>query len=204
MFHLPRLRVALFALVAFAAAGCPMAQDSSSCCPDKPPIRPIDKTCLPAGRSKPVPLFRGDLLVKYQEVANIDSFLSDDNCSDTAKLQLKDLQAKGCAIGADALIRVRLLTNNVRGFQVNPDTPFWSLKQGAANDYFYRATAIKYLEPVSGEPEAVTVQNIVPAQPGKGKAKGDAFGTDKLFRKKKGQQQKATVPEALSTNPRSY
>ncbi len=174
-----------------------------TCCADKPPIRPIDKTCLPAGNRGEVPLYHTDLLLKYQEIANIDSFKSDNNCSDTVRMQLKDLQAKGRIAGADALIRVRLLANHVRGFQENPDTPFFSVKQGTSNDLFYRATAVKYLEAPPREVEGLNVDLETAPLAGKTKS-GDMFGTDKLFQKKKKKSSNATVPEVLSTNPRSY
>ncbi|MGI8908521.1 MAG: hypothetical protein ACR2IE_18760 [Candidatus Sumerlaeaceae bacterium] len=204
MFALQYMRsVGLAVLVALSSA-IGLAQDSPFCCSDKPPIRPVDKTCLPAGRPSEVPLYRGDLLAKYQEVANVDSFLSDDNCSDTAKLQLKDLQAKGVVIGADALIRVRLLSNRLRGYKENPDTPFWSVKQGLSNDYFYRATAIKYLEQPQGEPQALAVRVLTEPLPAKPKDGADPFSTNKLFRKKSREPRDATVPEVISTTPRSY
>lgn len=186
-----------------AAAIC--AQDSPLCCGEKPPIRPIDKTCLPVGGAHKVPLYRSDLAAKYQEIANIDSYTATDNCSDTVKLQLKDLQSKGSVIGADALIRVRLLANKVTGFQENPDTPFWSVKQGTSNDFFYRATAIKYLEPQPAEPKEQAVNtNQAPLPEKKAKQSKDLFGTDKLLRKKNKEARNATVPEVISTYPRSY
>src|SRR5690606_41065564 len=40
----------------------------------------------------------------------------------------------------------------IRGWKENPDTPFWSVEQGESKDYFYRATAIKYVRPPAGEP----------------------------------------------------
>lgn len=181
------------------------AQDSPSCCGDKPPIRPIDKTCLPAGTAHKVPLYRSDLAAKYQEIANVDSYTATDNCSDTVRLQLKDLQSKGRVIGADALIRVRLLANKVTGYQENPDTPFWSVKQGTSNDFFYRGTAIKFLEPQPAEPKELVVNTEVPALPEKKlKKSSDPFGADKLFKKKRKEPRDATAPEVTSTFPRSY
>lgn len=109
-----------------------------------------------------MPLYTSDLNAHYQEVANVDSFISMDKCEDTTRMQLKDLQAKGQAIGADALIRVRPLANKVTGWKENPDTPFWSVKQGESSDYFYRATAIKYIKWPTSEPEAIPAQTASP------------------------------------------
>jgi hypothetical protein len=188
-----------FALLGASAT----AQDPGNCCPDKPPIRPIDKTCLPAGRAKTVPLYRADLLAKYQEIANVDSFISDNNCTDTVRLQLQDLQKKGAFTGADALIRVRLLTNKVRGYQENPDTPFFDVRQGESEDYFYRATAIKYLEKPVGEPKtAAVVETLLPAK--KTKEQVDTFGTGKLFSNSQGKKRRNAQPGVISTSPGSY
>lgn len=125
------------------------------CCGSNPPIRSIDRTCLPAGAPKPnLALYTTDLAEQYQEIATVDSYISTDKCEDTTRMQLKDLQAKGTAIGADALIRVRPLHNNIRGWKENPDTPFFSVEQGESKDFFYRATAIKYVKQPVGEPIA--------------------------------------------------
>lgn len=141
------------------AFGAPAQVVDPECCGDKPPVRPIDKSCLGCnGPSRGVvPLYRADLLVKYQEMAYIDSFVAMDNCSDTVQAQLKDVQTKARAVGADAVIRVRLLNNKVRGFQEDPNTPFFSVRQGESRDYFFRGTAVRYLEPVQGEPEEATM-----------------------------------------------
>src|SRR5690606_38841160 len=97
------------------------------------------------------------------EIATVDSFISADKCEDTTRHQLKDLQAKGQSIGADALIRTRMLANDVRGWKENPDTPFFSVEQGYSEDYFFRATAIKYLRRPEGEPKPMAVPAPRPA-----------------------------------------
>lgn len=155
--------LAFSALIAMPISGEPLEIGSRSCC-EKPPIRPIDKTCLPAGTSpKVVPLYRADVAAKHQQIAYIDSFVAFDNCTDTVQKQLKDLEAKARTTGADALIRVRLLRNRVIGYKENPYTPFFDVMQGESEDYFFRAIAIKYLEPVPEEPEMVPI--VVSPQP---------------------------------------
>jgi len=148
-----------------------------SCC-EKPPIRPIDKHCLPSGKSPAeLPLYRADVAAKYAEIAYVDSFVSLDNCTDTVERQLKDLQAKGRTTGADALIRVRLLKNRVRGWQEDPNTPFYSVRQGDSTDYFFRATAIKYLQPIPPEPETVPITVVQQA----GNTQRPALSTNRIF-----------------------
>lgn len=146
-------------MLVLCSLGAVPAMAQIDCCGDKPPIRSIDRTCLPAGAPRPdLPLYGSDLAEKYVEIANVDSFISTDKCEDTTRYQLKDLQAKGQTIGADALIRVRLLANNIRGWQENPDTPFWSVKQGESKDFFFRATAIKYVEWPKAEPKPMPMK----------------------------------------------
>ena len=184
------------------AGTCAEASGDPACCA-KPPIRPIDKTCLPAGKSPAtIPLYRGDLQAKYAEIANIDSFVSLDECDDTVRLQLKDLQTKARAIGADAAIRVRKLNNRIRGFQEDPETPFWSVKQGYSKDRFLRATAIKYLEIPPAEPrQAVTELPVINRDQ---KAPVNPMGAQSIFDKANRERpvQNVTLPEAVI--PKSY
>ncbi len=167
--------------------------------PRVPAVRSIDRTCLPAGAPQAdMPLFTTDLAEQYQEVANLDSFISTDRCADTTRLQLKDLQAKGQHIGADALIRVRLLANDVRGWRENPDTPFWSVMQGESKDYFFRATAIKYLRRPAGDP----VQVAVPPPPPPATTVSPLIDTNELLKlnNNRTRRHEMTVPEVYTTN----
>lgn len=164
-----------------------------------PAVRSIDRTCLPAGPIKPaVPMFLGDLNEKYQEIANIDSYVAMDKCEATTKLQLKDLQAKGQAVGADALIRVRILKNDIQGWKENPDTPFFSVHQGGSSDYFYRATAIRYLRPPVGEPEEMGVKVAVSSPVNQ---TSPLIDTNQILKLNRGKNRRSevTVPEVYTT-----
>lgn len=153
------MRANLFSVVLGLAAASPaVAQNPGPAMP--PPMRSIDRATLPAAPPRyEVPLYTTDLKAHYQEIANVDSYLSTDKCEDTTRHQLRDLQAKGQALGADALIRVRPLANKAHGWKENPDTPFWSVKQGESDDYFFRATAIKYVKAPVGTPEPLPVKS---------------------------------------------
>lgn len=184
----------LFAVVAASSFG-----GLCSCCGDLPSVRSIDRTCLPAGPQRfDVPLFNTDLAEMYQEIATVDSFVSTDKCEDTTRHQLIDLQAKGQRIGADAMIRVRVLANDIRGWQENPDTPFWSVKQGESQDYFFRATAIKYLRPPSGTPR----QAPVPQAPPPVTTVSPLINTNELLKlnNNRTRRHEMTVPEVYTTN----
>jgi len=187
-----------FAL-ALAALLSAFPATADDCCGNNPDIRSIDRTCLPVGPPNPnIALYRSDLEEHYQEVAYIDSFVSTDRCEDTTRRQLKDLQAKGSAIGADALIRVRPLENKIRGWKENPDTPFFSVEQGASDDYFFRATAIKYLHQPKGAPKQLPVRV---AKRGTARQSSPLIDTNRLLKQNEGRTQRneVTVPEVYTT-----
>lgn len=180
------------------AAGFATAADNS-CSGNIPPVRSIDRTCLPVAPPRAnVPLFNTDLAEQYQEIATVDSFISTDKCADTTRLQLKDLQAKGQGIGADAMIRVRMLANDFHGWQENSETPFWSVKQGGSKDYFFRATAIKYLRQPDGEPTPMAVPAPRPAVT----TVSPLINTNDLLKinNNKTSRHEVTVPEVYTSN----
>lgn len=183
----------------------PATGQGLDCCGNNPPIRSIDRNCLPAGAPRAdLPLYTSDLNAHYQEIANVDSYISTDKCEDTTRMQLKDLQAKGQAIGADALIRVRPLKNRITGFKENPDTPFWSVKQGESSDFFYRATAIKYLKWPAAEPEPIPAQTASPVAVTQ---TSPLIDTNQLLKLNtdRTRRHEMTVPEVYTTQqPRGY
>lgn len=179
------------------AAAAPAQTDL--CSSDLPPVRAIDRTCLPAPAAKTqIALYNTDLAEHYQEIATVDSFLSDNKCEDTTRAQLKDLQAKGEGLNADALIRVRMLSNRAQGWKENNETPFFSVKQGQSNDYFFRATAIKYLRLPAGAPTQVAVPvpraDVVTVSP--------LIDTNELLKlnNNKTRRHEMTIPEVYTTN----
>ncbi len=190
----------LFILVSVAVAAPPAAAQID-CCGENPPIRAIDRTCLPAGKARQeLPIYMTDLNEKYQEIATIDSYITDNKCIETLIKQARDIQSKGQAVGADAVIRVRPLSNKIRGFKENPDTPFFSVKQGASEDYFVRGTAIKYLVWPKAEPQALQLRAAEQAVAQQAAPLIDTssllnFNTDR----DRDRRPDVTVPEALAT-----
>lgn len=148
--HAANLLLALLA-APLLFAGC---QGTSLCntCGWKPNIRPIDRVCLPAGASRTadIPLYRADIDAQYTQIAYIDSFActqcdaKDGIEPETIRLMLEDLKAKARAAGADAVIRVKLLSNKLEGFKENPRTPFYSVMQGTWEQPFFRGIAIRW------------------------------------------------------------
>lgn len=153
-------------------------------CGYRNPVRPIDRACLPAGTSPAeIPLYRGDVLAKYTELATVDSFACS-QCYATDGMEpavvqdmLQDLQEKARSVGADAVIRVKMLGNQVAGFKENARTPFWSVEQGEWKEPFFRGIAIKYTTPQKGEPRVVAERPLGP---------GPALPQDRLVPRRAG------------------
>jgi hypothetical protein len=134
---------------ALASGAC-----NSSCCAPRKSVRAIDRTCLPVCRSvNNIELYRGDIDAQYVQIATIDSFVGNDECTHTLQAMLRDLKSKAQGSGADAVIRVKLLRNKVRGWTENMRTPFWSVEQGRWEEPFFRGIAIKYQRWPEGTPE---------------------------------------------------
>lgn len=127
-----------------------------------PQVRATDRACLPAPGSPHrgnIPMFTKDIKVRYMEIADIDSFASLETSEAVTKQQLEDLECKARQIGADALVEVRKLNYTRRGFINDPETPFKSYKQGDEKTYFFRAAAVRYLEPAPANPTVIPAKN---------------------------------------------
>lgn len=147
---------------ACVGAGCPP-------CAPRSPIRPIDHACLPAGCSPDdLPLFRQDITTPNVQIATVESFASEQNDPETVKKMLNDLKNKAQTTGADAVIRVKMLHQNLHGFVENPRTPFFSVKQDDWKRYFFHGVAVKYLDRTAREPEEVPERHLAspPILPG--------------------------------------
>ncbi len=178
--------ISMSSLPFFAAGAVPIAVGSNgrpdlrTLALEGPHIRPIDRTCLPAGTSPPgeIPLYRGDIATIHAKIAYIDSYAADCNDERTVQAQHHDIQCKARLTGADAVINVRPLEHRVRGFVNDPNTPFPSSRQAPSVMFFIRGTAIKYQEAVVGDPAPIEIVQP-PPPPGAvpiGTARGGMFG----------------------------
>lgn len=149
----------LFKLAAISLVGALVA----ACTPTRAPIRPIDHACLPAGTSPAdIALYRQDIDAEYLQIAYLDSFFCQDPGEKEVKDMLDDLKAKARIAGADAVIRVKMLSDVRSGALDNPRTPFRSMEQGEWKEKFFRGIAIKYLRQPEGEPAAVPEHELGP------------------------------------------
>jgi hypothetical protein len=156
------VRICSFAIscaIALAISGCEM-------CGTRAPIRMIDHACLPAGISpSEIPLYRQDINRQYVQIAHIDSYTCREPGDAEVQDMLNDLKNKARAAGADAVIRVKMLSNKRTGYIDNPRTPFRSVQQGSWEDHFFRGIAIKFTGRPSGDTEEVQEPSLPPPPP---------------------------------------
>ncbi len=140
-------------LCAALAASILMTGCSTLCadCGAKPSVRRTDHACLPSGGAPTmgtIPVMAGPLPGDrdYVEIANIDSYsIPGKPTPEQTEAQKTDLEAKGRAAGADAVIQVQRLNSTKNGWINNPRTPFPSVMQGETKLYFQRGVAIKFV-----------------------------------------------------------
>ncbi len=128
------------------AVGCVLASLVLSACSMTPrEVRDVDvRAARPARPCEKVELLSGKPEKSYREIAVVESFRSKRLDAEITRRMMEDLQAKGAAVGADAVIGVKRLADRHEGFVSNPRTPFPSVMQGEWKTYFFRGTAIRY------------------------------------------------------------
>lgn len=100
-----------------------------------------------------VKLYINKVTRPHREIAFIDSRASTDRSETTQSEQLRQLQEKARALGADAVHDIRSMTHKARGVVVDERVPFQAYKQGRYELYFLRGIALVYLpEPEEDSP----------------------------------------------------
>ena len=117
----------------------------------------------PTPESEEIKLFVNDVQRPHVALAVVESFSRRETDTETKRQQLLDLRQRARDLGADAIVNVRFLNNEIRGFVVDEAVPFRSYRQGRYEMYFLRGTAIKYLEVDAAEGE--TSMDSVTATP---------------------------------------
>lgn len=106
--------------------------------------RLTDKKYPKTPATQDVKLYANDVTQPYVMLAYINSFEAFNATPDTRRLQLQDLQKRARKLGADAVINVTQLENDIKGFKRDEMTPFPSPEHGEWGETFLRGTAIKY------------------------------------------------------------
>jgi hypothetical protein len=94
-----------------------------------------------------VALVKGDIANEYVQIAYVDSMVLPKPDRESSRYMREDLRKKARSLGADAVIRVKMLSRKKEGFVNDPTTPFCSFRQGESEDYFLRGVAVKYVCP---------------------------------------------------------
>lgn len=137
--HLSTAARALVTLcsVIFLTACVSMAQPSS-----KANVRRIG----PAKASRDVALYTGKPSQTVRELGIVESSRAKNLTPDVTAKMMKELQEQAAALGADAVVDVRRLADRHEGFVNNPRTPFPSVMQGEWKTYFFRGTAVRFVD----------------------------------------------------------
>lgn len=80
------------------------------------------------------------------EVAYVQSFADISQDTETRRAQLRELRETARRVGADAVMEVRQMKNQVRGFVQDERTPFRSYTQDRYDMHFFRGIAVRFVE----------------------------------------------------------
>ncbi|MCC5876837.1 MAG: hypothetical protein JJU11_11510 [Candidatus Sumerlaeia bacterium] len=80
------------------------------------------------------------------KLAHVQSFAEVSRDNDVRRDQLRDIRETAAKVGADAVMEIRQMNNQVRGFVQDERTPFRSYTQDRYQTYFLRGVAIKFVD----------------------------------------------------------
>ncbi len=119
---------------------------SVTSCASRKVHRLTDQKFEPTPQNQEVKLFVNAVRRPHIQLAYIDSFYDSADDTEVLKRQLADIRKKARKLGADAIVNVRQLNSEVRGFTVDESVPFKSYEQGEYELTFVRGTAVKFVE----------------------------------------------------------
>jgi hypothetical protein len=124
----------LFAATMISACGTPRVNRLTD---ERFPAVPADQE---------VKLYVNEVQRPHVKIAQVQSFADPNQDADTKRRQLQELRDTARDLGADAVMSVTQLNQQVRGMVRDERTPFPSLRQGTLDRYFLRGVAIRYVE----------------------------------------------------------
>lgn len=131
-----RLSIPLLLLAVLVIAGCSNRR-TYRLASEKFPPTPADQE---------VRLFVNEVREPHVKIAMVQTFASRSRENDVTRDQLQELNDRARALGADAVVNVRVLRNRVDGYVVDERVPFRSYRQGRNELYFLRGTAIRFID----------------------------------------------------------
>lgn len=149
---------ALMLLLVLTAAGCAARKV----------YRLTDKKFASTPASQEIKLYVNEVQRPHVKIAHVESFSERVESADIKRDQLQDLTKRARSLGADAIINIRQMRNNVRGVVVDEAVPFRAYRQGEYELVFLRGTAIKFTGDESATEEeghAVSSHDSIPHPP---------------------------------------
>jgi len=107
-----------------------------------------DFPALPA--NAPVEIWVGETSRPKQLLAIISSSRTAERSRESREAQLEELRVRAREMGAHAIENIRVETAEVNGVVADPRVPFTAFKQGEFDLYFFRGTAVRYLDAPPG------------------------------------------------------
>ena len=104
-----------------------------------------ERLVLKAKHPKQIELMTGRPSGNFRELGIVESSRAKKLTPEVTSQMMSELQQQASMLRADAVIEVRRLADRHEGFVNNPRTPFPSVMQGEWKTYFFRGTAVKYL-----------------------------------------------------------
>lgn len=131
-----RLHIPLLLLALLVAAGCS----------NRRTYRLTSEKFPPTPADQEVRLFVNEVREPHVKIAMVQTFSSRSRENDVVRDQLQELNDRARALGADAVVNVRVLRNRVDGYVVDERVPFRAYRQGRNELYFLRGTAIRFID----------------------------------------------------------
>lgn len=117
----------------------------------------------PTPASQEVKLYVNEVRRPHIKIAIVQSFADPEPDAERKRKMLEALTSEARRLGADAVMNVRQLKNQVRGAVVDEAVPFQSYKQGRYDMYFMRGTAIRFVDEPTTQTLPSTISPIEPA-----------------------------------------
>jgi hypothetical protein len=115
-----------------------------------------------------VRLYVNEVRRPHVKIAIVQSFSDPEPDAARKREMLESLTREARKVGADAVMNIRQLRNDVRGAVVDEAVPFRSYKQGRYDMFFLRGTAIRFVDEMPAETAPSLVAPVEPVRPDQG------------------------------------
>jgi uncharacterized protein YbjQ (UPF0145 family) len=123
-----------------------------------------DERYAPTPAAQEIKLYVNEVRRPHIRIAIVQSFSEPEPDAARKREMLEALTTEARKIGADAVMNVRQLKNQVRGAVVDEAVPFRSYRQGRYDMAFMRGTAIRFVDEAEPPTGPTTIAPIEPAR----------------------------------------